>query len=49
SSSTPNPTTVIPAVDHIDKHLTTYTHDKSYLQSICSAMSLTKGTLNHYY
>ncbi|KIK76276.1 hypothetical protein PAXRUDRAFT_170407, partial [Paxillus rubicundulus Ve08.2h10] len=40
---------VVSAMDHIDKHLTTYTHDKSYLQSICSAMSLTKATLNHYY
>ncbi|KIL00687.1 hypothetical protein PAXRUDRAFT_129217, partial [Paxillus rubicundulus Ve08.2h10] len=40
---------VIPAMDHIDKHLTTYVCDKSYLQSICSAVSLAKATLNHYY
>ncbi|KIJ09551.1 hypothetical protein PAXINDRAFT_45902, partial [Paxillus involutus ATCC 200175] len=49
SSTTPNLTTVIPAMDHIDKHLTTYVRDKSYLQSICSAVSLAKATLNRYY
>ncbi|KIK78119.1 hypothetical protein PAXRUDRAFT_164846, partial [Paxillus rubicundulus Ve08.2h10] len=49
SSSMSNLTTLIQAIDHIDKHLTTYAHDKSYLQSICSAMSLAKATPNHYY
>ncbi|KIK77116.1 hypothetical protein PAXRUDRAFT_167770, partial [Paxillus rubicundulus Ve08.2h10] len=49
SCSTPNLATVIPAMDHIEKHLMTYVCNKSYFQSICSAISLTKATLNCYY
>ncbi|KIK92855.1 hypothetical protein PAXRUDRAFT_146435, partial [Paxillus rubicundulus Ve08.2h10] len=49
SHSMPNLATAIPAMDHIEKHLTTYVHNKSYLQSICSAVSLAKATLNCYY
>ncbi|KIK73466.1 hypothetical protein PAXRUDRAFT_122955, partial [Paxillus rubicundulus Ve08.2h10] len=49
SHSMPNLATVIPAMDHTDKHITTYACDKSYLQSICSAMSLTKGSPNYCY
>ncbi|KIK72440.1 hypothetical protein PAXRUDRAFT_180663, partial [Paxillus rubicundulus Ve08.2h10] len=49
SRSTPNLATVIPAMDHIDQQLTTYAHDKKYLRSIRSGVSLAKKTLNHYY
>ncbi|KIM51312.1 hypothetical protein SCLCIDRAFT_94885, partial [Scleroderma citrinum Foug A] len=49
SCSTPNLSTVIPAMDHIDQELMTYSRDKKYLPSIRSGVSLAKETLNHYY
>jgi hypothetical protein len=48
-TSTPNLVTVIPAMDHIDKMLTTSSLDNTYLSSICAALSIGKKTLNHYY
>ena len=41
--------TVIPAMDHIDKKLSTYSCDKKYLPSIHSAVTLAKKTLDCYY
>ncbi|KAG1717375.1 uncharacterized protein EDB91DRAFT_1030988, partial [Suillus paluster] len=49
SCATPNLTTVIPAMDHVDNMLTSYSRDKKYMLSICSAVQLAKHTLNHYY
>ncbi|KAF8834747.1 hypothetical protein BDN67DRAFT_873668, partial [Paxillus ammoniavirescens] len=49
SWSMPNLATVIPAMDHINKYLMTYSHDKSYSPAIRAAVSLAKSTLNHYY
>ncbi|KAG2345883.1 hypothetical protein BDR05DRAFT_848453, partial [Suillus weaverae] len=49
SHATPNLATVIPAMDHVDKMLTSYSHNKKYLLSICSAVRLAKNTLNRYY
>ncbi|KAG1724877.1 uncharacterized protein EDB91DRAFT_1062560 [Suillus paluster] len=49
SRATPNLTTVIPAMDHIYNMLTSYSHNKKYMLSICSAVQLTKNTLNRYY
>ncbi|KAG1734353.1 hypothetical protein EDD22DRAFT_787916, partial [Suillus occidentalis] len=49
SHSTPNLATVIPAMDLIDEKLTTYSHNRQYHPSICSAVQLAKVTLNWYY
>ncbi|KAG1733064.1 uncharacterized protein EDB91DRAFT_1039044, partial [Suillus paluster] len=49
SRSTPNLTTVIPAMDLIDKKLTTLSLDEKFLPSIHTAVGLAKKTLNHYY
>ncbi|KIK77854.1 hypothetical protein PAXRUDRAFT_46795, partial [Paxillus rubicundulus Ve08.2h10] len=49
SHSAPDLATAIPAMDHIHKHLTIYVHNKSYLKSICSVVSLAKATLDCYY
>ena len=49
SRSTPNLATVIPAMDHIDQVLSTYSRNKSFLPSIRSGVSLAQETLNHYY
>ena len=49
SRSTPNLVTVIPAMDHIDWQLATYSRDKTYLPSIRAAASLAKKTCNCYY
>ncbi|KAG2338200.1 hypothetical protein BDR05DRAFT_978260 [Suillus weaverae] len=49
SHSTPNLATVIPAMDHIDEKLTSYSHNKKYALSIRAAVELVKKTLNHYY
>ncbi|KAG2341485.1 hypothetical protein BDR05DRAFT_845370, partial [Suillus weaverae] len=49
SRSTPNLATVIPAMNLIDERLTTYSRNKKYLLAICTAVGLTKQTLNRYY
>ncbi|KIK31888.1 hypothetical protein CY34DRAFT_31842, partial [Suillus luteus UH-Slu-Lm8-n1] len=49
SCSTPNLATVIPAMDLIDKKLTTYSQDLQILLSICAAIGLSKRTLSRYY
>ncbi|KAG1722399.1 uncharacterized protein EDB91DRAFT_1063942, partial [Suillus paluster] len=49
SRATPNLVTVIPAMDHIDKTLMSYSRNKKYLPSICSVVRLAKKTLNRYY
>jgi hypothetical protein len=49
SHSTPNLATVIPAMDHIDKMLTTSSLNNIYLASIRAALSIGKKMLNHYY
>ncbi|KAG1899503.1 uncharacterized protein F5891DRAFT_981032 [Suillus fuscotomentosus] len=47
SRATPtNLATVIPAMDHVDKMLMSYSCNKKYLPSIHSAVQLTKKTLN---
>ncbi|KAG2365059.1 hypothetical protein BDR07DRAFT_1219574, partial [Suillus spraguei] len=38
-----------PAMDHVDKMLTSYLHNKKYLLSIHLAVWLAKKTLNWYY
>ncbi|KAG2114234.1 uncharacterized protein F5147DRAFT_555513, partial [Suillus discolor] len=40
--ATPNLATVIPAMDHVDKMLMSYSHNKIYLPSIHSAVQLVK-------
>ena len=40
---------VIPAMDHINQVLSMYSHNKSFLPSICSDVSLAQETLNCYY
>lgn len=41
---------VIPAMDHIDTMLTNHCHDDGALNpAICSALRLSKKTLNRYY
>lgn len=47
--ATPNLTTVIPAMDHIDKTLTMQSHDSGFEPSIQAAVSIAKKTLNKYY
>ena len=50
SCSTPNLATVIPAMDIIDEKLTTDSLDRSRFEApICTALGLTKKTLNRYY
>ncbi|KAG2028834.1 hypothetical protein BDR03DRAFT_813076, partial [Suillus americanus] len=49
SRATPNLATVIPAMDHVDKMLTSYSRNKKYLPSIRSAVKLATNTLNRYY
>ncbi len=41
--------TTIPAMDHIDTHLATATHNVEYSASICAVLALGKHTLNRYY
>jgi hypothetical protein len=36
-------------MDHVDKMLTSYSHNKKYLPSIRAAVQLAKNTLNRYY
>lgn len=47
--STPHLATVIPAMDHIDKILTTNSLDNKFESSIRAALGLAKKTLNCYY
>ncbi|KAF8992806.1 hypothetical protein BDQ17DRAFT_1253561 [Cyathus striatus] len=49
SRSTPNLTNVIPAMDHINNHLTATAIDSSIPSPIRSAAGLAKKTLNKYY
>jgi len=49
SRSTPNLATVIPAMDHIDEKLTSYSRNKKYAALIRAAVRLAKRTLNRYY
>ncbi|KAF8546542.1 hypothetical protein OG21DRAFT_1365673, partial [Imleria badia] len=49
SCSTPNLTTVIPAMDIIEKKLTTFARNRQYHPAIRAAVSLGKKTLNWYY
>ncbi|KAG2130325.1 uncharacterized protein EDB93DRAFT_1059643, partial [Suillus bovinus] len=49
SRATPNLAKVIPAMDHVDKMLMSYSRNKKYLPSIHSAVWLAKKTLNWYY
>ena len=50
SQDTPNLTTVIPAIDHIDKILATAS-DSPYKFSlpICTALAIGKKAMNKYY
>jgi hypothetical protein len=45
----PSIATVIPAMDHIDKHLTTAAIDNKYPLAIKAALAIGKKTLNRYY
>ncbi|KIK80453.1 hypothetical protein PAXRUDRAFT_158667, partial [Paxillus rubicundulus Ve08.2h10] len=49
SQATPNLVMVILAMDHIDKQLQIYLHDKKYMPAIRSSVLLARNTLNHYY
>ncbi|KAI0037895.1 hypothetical protein FA95DRAFT_1473524, partial [Auriscalpium vulgare] len=49
SRATPNLAMVIPAMDHIDKTLSTQSLDKTLDPSIRASLSLAKRTLNRYY
>ena len=49
SCSMPNLVTVIPAMDHIDKVLTTDAFDRKLQPSIHAALVLAKNMLNCYY
>jgi hypothetical protein len=49
SRSTPNLTTVIPAMDHIDAHLATASQDLKYSPAIRASVALGKTHLNKYY
>ncbi|KAG1861980.1 hypothetical protein C8R48DRAFT_604092 [Suillus tomentosus] len=49
SHPTPNLATVIPAMDHVDNMLMSYSRNKRYMPSIHSAVQLAKNTLNRYY
>jgi hypothetical protein len=49
SQGMPSITTVIPAMDYIDKHLATAAIDSEYPLVIKAALAIGKKTLNHYY
>ena len=49
SQGTPNLATVVPAMDMIDKHLTTDSLKRSLSVPIRAAVSVTKTTMNKYY
>ena len=46
---TPNLATVIPAMDHIDAHLATASHNSKYSPAICASLALGKAHLYKYY
>ena len=45
----PSIATVIPAMDHIDEHLTTAALSDNYCLAIKAAVAIGKKTLNRYY
>ena len=45
----PNISTVILAMDHIDKYLATASQNLKYSEAIHAALALGKWTLNRYY
>jgi hypothetical protein len=49
SRSTPNLAKVVPAMDHIDRHLATTARDSSYKPCIQAAVAMGKKLLNKYY
>ncbi|KAI0040527.1 hypothetical protein FA95DRAFT_1502731 [Auriscalpium vulgare] len=49
SRSTPNLSTVIPAMDHIDKVFSTQSLNKSFDPAIRASLGIAKRTLNKYY
>jgi hypothetical protein len=49
SCGTPNIAMVIPAMDHIDKHLATAALESRYPLAIKAALAIGKRTLNRYY
>jgi hypothetical protein len=49
SRGTPSIATIIPAMDHIDKHLATAAIDNEYSLAIKAALAIGKKTLNRYY
>ncbi|KAG2029511.1 hypothetical protein BDR03DRAFT_880567, partial [Suillus americanus] len=49
SCSTPNLTTVIPTINHIDKMLLAHESSSSLNSAVQSALTLGKKTLDHYY
>ena len=46
---TPNVASVIPVMDHLDKHLTLAAISPKYDPAIRAAVAMGKKTLNHYY
>ena len=49
SRSTPSLAKVIPAMDHIDRHLATAATNDGYKASIKAALAIGKNLLNKYY
>ncbi|KAF8805651.1 hypothetical protein BYT27DRAFT_7104064, partial [Phlegmacium glaucopus] len=49
SHGSPNISTVIPAMDHLDQYLATCALKVEYAPSICATVTLGKQTLNKYY
>jgi len=49
SRATPNLAKVIPAMDHIDQHLSTAARNNSYKPCIQAAVAMGKKLLNKYY
>jgi len=49
SRDTPNISTIIPAIDHIDEYLVTASQNVKYSEAIRAALALRKRTLNRYY
>ena len=49
SRATPSIATVIPAMDHINEHLSTAAIGNKYSPAIKAALAISKKTLNRYY
>ena len=49
SCDTPNVSTIIPAMDHIDEYLATASQNPTNSEAIHAALALGKQTLNQYY